>query len=222
MLFKPRSIFDIINEADDDENASTDAGGDTGADTGDAGETSDNNDSVDSGDDSSGDEDLDVDADLDADTGDSGGGDDMDAGGDDSSTDDTGGSDDTGFDSGGDDDSGGEPVKANTDIFSSLSAEEQKLKIGELKKSYASLYASIDDISERINNLDDDKIDIEVINRIISAVYKFKTIIGEYINSIYNSKSYIENKVQYMKFIVIINTIASVVEKVSKYKEKSS
>lgn len=222
MLFKPKSIFDIINEADDDENASADAGGDNNTDTGDTGETSDNNDSVDSGDDSSGDdEDLNVDADLGGDLEDSGDGGD-DAGGDDSGTDDSSGSDDSGFDSGGDDDSEGEPVKANTDIFSSLSAEEQKLKIGELKRSYASLYASIDDISERINNLDDDKVDIEVINRIISAVYKFKAIIGEYINSIYNSKSYIENKVQYMKFIVIINTIASVVEKVSKYKEKSS
>lgn len=221
MLYKPKSIFDIINEADDDENTSSDSGGDTGADTGDSSETSDNNDSADSGDDSSGDEDLNVDADL--------GGDMDDTGTDDSSGDesdmDSSGSDDSGdsgFDSGSDDDSEGEPVKANTDIFSSLSAEEQKLKIGELKKNYAILYASIDDISEKINSLDTDMVDIEVINRILSAVYKFKTIIAEYINSIYSSKSYIENKVQYMKFIVIINTITSVVEKISKNKEKSS
>ena len=59
-------------------------------------------------------------------------------------------------DQGGGEDSedGEEPVEANTDIFDSLSADEQKIKIMELQRLYGEMYNSCDDISKRLNDLD--------------------------------------------------------------------
>jgi hypothetical protein len=211
MLFKPKSIFDILNEAEDDNDSSST---ETSNDSNNSSETEENNsDNIDAEADSDNDGDLDVDADLgDEDTAT----DDINL---DSSNNNDSSSDDSSFDSSDNEDNESEPNKANTDIFSSLSAQEQKLKIGKLKKDFGILYSNINDLEEKINVLDEDKIDIKILDRLNSSVYKFKVIIAEYINTVYDNKSYIENKVQYMKFIVIINTINSVVEKVLKQKE---
>jgi hypothetical protein len=213
------SIYDILNEADDDEgggdNAATDTAGgddnataDTGDDTGDTG--------AEEGQEEANDDDFDIDTNIDDPGEDSGG-------------DDDGGDTDTGSDSGsslggGSDneeaDGNDEANKANTDIFDSLSAEEQVIKIMELKNQYRNLYKSIDDIVDKLQSIDIDEDELEAMSRTTKILNDLKSDISYYFAHIFSSKSYIENDIKYTEFLVIANSASKVIEEIAARKAK--
>ena len=206
------SIFDILREqgvlkeAEGDENTS------------DGASTTDNNNEADNGEDNEtgeediagGDDDFDIDASLD----------DGDDGGENSdsspSDSDDGGS---GSDSAGGDNNSDEEVNDdNTDIFSSLSAEEQQIKIKELKGLYQQMYTSCDELLDRINNLEFTEDSLPVMTRITYALYDLKKYISEYITSVFPRKSYIENDIAFNRFLMILNSVKDIL---SRYQKKS-
>ena len=206
------SIFDILREqgllkeAEGDENTSDGAsttGGNNEANNGEGNEAS--------GEDmAGGNDDFDIDASLD----------DGDDGGENSdsspSNSDDGGS---GSDSAGGDNNSDEEVNDdNTDIFSSLSAEEQQIKIKELKGLYQQMYTSCDELLDRINNLEFTEDSLPVMNRITYALYDLKKYISEYIISVYPRKSYIENDIAFNRFLMILNSVKDIL---SRYQKKS-
>ena len=206
------SIFDILREqgvlkeAEGDENTS------------DGASTTDNNSEADNGEDNEtgeediagGDDDFDIDASLDD-------GDDDGENSDSSPSDsDDGGS---GSDSAGGDNNSDEEVNDdNTDIFSSLSAEEQQIKIKELKGLYQQMYTSCDELLDRINNLEFTEDSLPVMNRITYALYDLKKYISEYIISIFPRKSFIENDIAFNRFLMILNSVKDIL---SRYQKKS-
>ena len=208
------SIFDILREqgllkeAEGDENTSdgastTDNNNNNEADNGENNETGEE-------DMAGGDDDFDIDASLD----------DGEDGGENSdsspSDSDDGGS---GSDSAGGDNSSDEEVNDdNTDIFSSLSAEEQQIKIKELKGLYQQMYTSCDELLDRINNLEFTEDSLPVMNRITYALYDLKKYISEYIISVYPRKSYIENDIAFNRFLMILNSVKDIL---SRYQKKS-
>ena len=206
------SIFDILREqgvlkeAEGDENTS------------DGASTTDNNNEADNGEDNKtgeedmagGDDDFDIDASLD----------DGEDGGENSesspSDSDDGGS---GSDSAGGDNNSDEEVNDdNTDIFSSLSAEEQQIKIKELKGLYQQMYTSCDELLDRINNLDYTEDSLPIMTRITYALYDLKKYISEYIISIFPRKSFIENDIAFNRFLMILNSVKDIL---SRYQKKS-
>lgn len=206
------SIFDILREqgvlkeAEGDENSSDEAS------------TTDNNNEADNGENNEtgeediagGDDDFDIDASLD----------DGDDGGENSdsspSDSDDGGS---GSDSAGGDNNSDEEVNDdNTDIFSSLSAEEQQIKIKELKGLYQQMYTSCDELLDRINNLEFTEDSLPVMTRITYALYDLKKYISEYIISVFPRKSYIENDIAFNRFLMILNSVKDIL---SRYQKKS-
>ena len=184
------SIFDILREqgvlkeAEGDENTS------------DGASTTDNNNEADNGEDNEtgeediagGDDDFDIDASLD----------DGEDGGENSdsspSDSDDGGS---GSDSAGSDNSDEEVNDDNTDIFSSLSAEEQQIKIKELKGLYQQMYISCDELLDRINNLEFTEDSLPIMTRITYALYDLKKYISEYIFIQFSFTKRIEKEVFY-------------------------
>ena len=206
------SIFDILREqgvlkeAEGDENTS------------DGASTTDNNNEADNGENNEtgeediagGDDDFDIDASLD----------DGEDGGENSdsspSDSDHGGS---GSDSAGGDNNSDEEVNDdNTDIFSSLSAEEQQIKIKELKGLYQQMYTSCDELLDRINNLEFTEDSLPVMTRITYALYDLKKYISEYIISIFPRKSFIENDIAFNRFLMILNSVKDIL---SRYQKKS-
>ena len=206
------SIFDILREqgvlkeAEGDENTS------------DGASTTDNNNEADNGEDNEtgeediagGDDDFDIDASLD----------DGDDGGENpesspSDSDDGGSGSDS---AGGDNNSDEEVNDDNTDIFSSLSAEEQQIKIKELKGLYQQMYTSCDELLDRINNLEFTEDSLPIMNRITYALYDLKKYISEYIISIFPRKSYIENDIAFNRFLMILNSVKDIL---CRYQKKS-
>ena len=207
------SIFDILREqgvlkeAEGDENTSD------GAST-----TDNNNNEADNGGDNKtgeedmagGNDDFDIDASLDD-------GDDDGENPESSPSDSDDGS--SGSDSAGSDNNSDEEVNDdNTDIFSSLSAEEQQIKIKELKGLYQQMYTSCDELLDRINNLDYTEDSLPIMTRITYALYDLKKYISEYIISIFPRKSFIENDIAFNRFLMILNSVKDIL---SRYQKKS-
>ena len=101
----------------------------------------------------------------------------------------------------------------NTDIFSTLTAEEQQMKIKELKSLYQQLYCSCDDVMNRLNKLDTNEKNVYVIDRISSSIYTLKKYIGDYLIDIFPNKSYIENDISFNKFLLVVQSISDIIDR---------
>ncbi len=199
------SIFDIFRE----EGILKEAGEDDNQDQNAPAEEAPAND--DAGTDDVGGDDFDIDASLDGE----------DTGDDEASPD--GGEEDTTTDDAGSDsaESGDDEVNDdNTDIFAALTAEEQQIKIKELKNLFQGLYSSCDEISERINNLEIDEENIHITTRLSYAMYDLKRYISEYLISVFPKKSYVENDIAFNRFLSVVQSITTILDKYRKKLEK--
>ncbi len=141
--------------------------------------------------------------------------------GDDSSSSDSSTSDDNSSDSSnGDDGMDEDAVEANTDIFASLSAQEQAIKISQLKTLFGNLYSSIDETLEKLNEIEFDETNREAISKITSDLYTIRVTLLDYIVKIFDTKSYIENDIAFNRFLADINFISSILEKIKKQQDK--
>ena len=199
-----KNLFALLNEAEDDQTTeapATDAGTEEAPAPEESGEDATN-------------DDFDIDTTLD----------DEDGGDDDGMGDDMGGTDDpdtsstdTTTTTGDEED---EPVEANTDMFASLSAEEQRIKISELKKQFGALYSSIDDTLVKINNTETDENNIEVVQKITDALVTTKRYIMDYLTVHFPAKSFLENDIMYNRFLSIVFSISNVLEEMGKIMHK--
>ena len=211
MIGKRKTIFDVLKEAEEDTNDSDQSTQDEAPSPEESGEDA-------SGDSEYGSEDdFNIDTSLDDDTGDDSGGDDGLDGSSDTDID-TGSSSSASSGAEGEE----EPVEANTDIFSSLTAEEQQIKIIELKRLFMDLYSSTDDILERINNTDTDENNLEVISRISMTIYSVRQYLNDYICRIFAQKSYIENDITFNRFLAILNSVSVIIEEIDKINRQKS
>lgn len=133
----------------------------------------------------------------------------------DADTSDIGGSDTTG-----EDDTSDAAVEDNADLFSSLTAQEQQIKIDELKKLFNTMYSSFDDICNKINKIDIEEYNKTKMTKITYIVMDLKQYIADYILKVFPQRSYFENDVAYNRFLDIIYTINKVLDKVLSEKNK--
>ena len=214
-MIKRKTIFDIVREAEDDQQQSDTAQSQTdqtedqapSAEESDA-KGADDTSSVED-DDYGSDDDFNIDTSLDDEP-------DTPEAGDDTDIDADNGSDDSGDSSVESED---KPVEANTDIFASLTPEEQQIKIKELKRLFAEMYSSTDDLLNKINTIDFDEDNIEIISRISMVMYSLKQYVSDYMVNSFANKSYIENDIAFNRFLSILNSVSSVIEDLVKIKE---
>lgn len=211
--FNIRNLILHEDDGSDIINGGGDNGGDQAADSDAGGGDNDNGDAEESG----GDDEFNIDTSVDDEGGDDSG---DDEGGDDSSSDDS--MDDSGGDMGGGMDAGeGEPLPENNDVFVTLTAEEQQVKIMELKKLYNDLYTYADDLLKKMNDLDVEEDTLEVVSRTSSQLYQLKIYLRDYMTHTFNTKSFIENDVYFNRFSSIIYSIGNIVDRlVVKRREK--
>ena len=199
-LLKEDDGSDIINGGDAgaaDADSTVDNGG------GDADVSSTTDDS--NADDTSGgdDEDFDIDTSLDDGSGDDeSGGDDLDSG------------DDSDLDSGDStaSTSSEEVVPANKDILTTLTAQEQAIKIKEQKKQYNNMYIYIDDLIDKITNVQLDEDNSPIIERITKRLYNLREYLNEYITTIFPTKDYFSNDVFFNRFLQVLYSIDSTLQ----------
>lgn len=187
------SFYDVLNEADDDNIEATPAADNTSTNTEDLS-------------DMGSEDDFNIDTTLD--DSDMGEEDDTSTGEDDLSS----GSDD--MESGEDAGAEEEENEDDKDIFYSLPKEEQQMKIRELKRLYGSLYSSCLDLLGRLDDMDVSDENMKSVCRISEALTNIKSYIADYIINIFPAKSFIENDITFNTYLMIINSITEVLDKV--------
>lgn len=144
---------------------------------------------------------------------DDGTGDTGDGGGDtgDGDTDDGGGDDNS--DDYNSDDSGGDsdnPIKdLEKEIFDQLSPEQMGIKVKELKRRYLLLYDNIGNISDRINDIPKQSDTSKTISFITHKLDDTAILVSDYVNYTFDTKTYVENEINYRKFFAIVSAINS-------------
>ena len=85
-----------------------------------------------------------------------------------------------------------------------------------MKSKFAQLYEDADSFSETINRITKTETNIEPIRKILITLGKVKTYIVDYLDTIYNSTSYIDNFTNYIKFLMIFKTVGNILDEVNK------
>ena len=143
---------------------------------------------------------------------DDGTGDTGDGGGDTGDGTDDGGGDDNSDDYNSDD-SGGDPDNPIKDlekeIFDQLSPEQMGIKVKELKRRYLLLYDNIGNISDRINDIPKQSDTSKTISFITHKLDDTAILVSDYVNYTFDTKTYVENEINYRKFFAIVSAINS-------------
>lgn len=209
-------------EGMDDSEVGDDAGeeptGDTTTDTPTDDTTDPTTDEPDAGGEDTGDDDLDT---IDDDT------DGMDDMGDGSG--DTG--EDTGDDLGGDDNgdsldsdsSENDPhqrlKELESEIFDQLSESEKQMKINELKKLYGLLIDKADSLyklTQEISKTDDT---VKMIDYTLNTLMDLKTYMKDYVIDVFDNRTYLQNSVNFQKFLTIFDAVHSIFKEIKKQLE---
>lgn len=99
-------------------------------------------------------------------------------------------------------------------VFDSLSDKEKELKIKELKELYITVYKKCGTISELLTDIKRDEETIQIVEYISNTLIDLKQYVNDYINDIFDSKTYVENLAQLQKYIMIFNAINTVLAQI--------
>lgn len=107
------------------------------------------------------------------------------------------------------------------ELYSTLSPEERIMKNKILKRQYVTLYNTCQNAIDKFNNITSlEDVDSQI-RRASNILYDLKNMISDYVLNVYNSKSYIENDVQFNRYLAILSTVKAVTDDmVNHYKEK--
>ena len=98
-------------------------------------------------------------------------------------------------------------------LFEDLEPAEQEAKLKELKEQYLNLYQVCDGVIDKINSLSRDYEDInEQLKKVINVLFTTKKMIADYLLHIFDSKSYIENDIQYNNYLAILNSVKNIIK----------
>lgn len=144
-----------------------------------------------------------------------------------SQTDDTGegeGNDTDTDNSSNDNTQSSEPEEENEldkELFDNLTDDEKKRKVNTLKKLYIDLYSKCNALIEKFNQMSEGDQDLqEVSKRVLKIIYDLKEYISYYVLNIFDNKSYLENDINFNRYLLILNGVKDAVGDIAKSKEK--
>ena len=113
---------------------------------------------------------------------------------------------------------------AENDIFNGLSDQDKVIKINELKDLYQDLYNRIITLYDKVNDIPKDDELIKVYNFIIDNLSDLKQFVYDYLTNTFDNKTYLENMVNYKKYLSTLNVINGILEEIRKglYKESGN
>ena len=136
--------------------------------------------------------------------------DDTEEGGED--TDDTAGSEPT-------DDPSSKLKDIEKSIFDQLTSEQQAAKTKELKSLYNDTYNKCQTIVDMVSTAEKEPSQAKVYDYIINNLVDLQKYIRDYLDDIFDSKTYIENMTELQKYLAILDTINNVFEEIKKGSE---
>lgn len=111
-------------------------------------------------------------------------------------------------------------IKQQEEEILQLSPAELDVKHKELKNQYLSMYDITTSLIERIGDASISEENIGVVEYISDTLSRLRTMLSDYMDSIYSTKSYIENSVNYNRFLAVLNGINKMLEEIDKKEDK--
>ena len=106
------------------------------------------------------------------------------------------------------------------DLFKDITPEQMNIKILELKKQYLEVYSTITDVLTRTNKIQKTTQNIKVLEFIINKLIELKDIVQFYLSNTFDTKTYMENMVNYQQYLVTLNTINRLLKEINVKKGK--
>lgn len=141
--------------------------------------------------------------------------------------DDLDGDDTTGEEDPADDDSQSSEVDNNDDevddikkqeeeLYANLSKEQLDIKHKELKSQFLAIFDTTTDITKRLTNINVKQEYLGTVEYVANVISGLRDILTDYMNSVYKTKSYTENSVNYNRFLAALNGINRILEEIGK------
>ena len=145
------------------------------------------------------------------------------------------GGDDTGTDGTGDDDLGGDDSgedvsddvqipnlrEVQKQLFDQLTPDQQAIKIKELKNNYAELYTRCANILKSISDSNPgDENMVRVFDYVQKTMTDLQAHVYYYITNTFDTKTYMENDMQFKQFLTILNTIKNILDELNGEKKE--
>lgn len=122
--------------------------------------------------------------------------------------------------SSGDDETDSKLKELESIVFDDLSEDEKNMKITELKALYITVYKKCGTISDMLAGIKRDEETIQIVEYISNTLIDLKEYVNDYINKVFDSKTYIENLAQLQKYIMIFNAIHKVFDQIKSENEE--
>ena len=107
-------------------------------------------------------------------------------------------------------------LKAQEEEILGLSPEELNVKHTELKSLFLKLYDSTNTIIDRIGNISINNKNSSVINFISRNLADLRTMVVDYLDEVYSTKSYTENSITNNRFVAVLHGINKMLEELGK------
>ena len=104
-------------------------------------------------------------------------------------------------------------------IYDSLTDDQKRIRVLQLKLNYKDLYETMSNTLEGINGIPKNADNLETIKRLILLLNKAKNILIDYVENNFDSSPYLENYTVYMKYIAVFRTASKVIEELNASKD---
>lgn len=127
------------------------------------------------------------------------------------------GSGDAGASGGGDDTVTADDARGlENELFKDLTPDQVDLKHKELKRNFSELYDSIANIIDRVNDIPNSEQFTAAIGFVSEQLSNLKQMVADYMNDVYSTKSYMENAMNYNRFLATLNGVKDILVEINK------
>lgn len=108
------------------------------------------------------------------------------------------------------------------EIFKDLTQDQIDLKHQELKSNFTKIYDTTSALIDRLNDIPTNDSYMASINFVSNQLADLRQMVTDYINNVYSTKSYMENSINYNKFLMTLKGINDILEEIYKEINKES
>lgn len=103
---------------------------------------------------------------------------------------------------------------AEEEMYANLTPEQLDIKHKELKGQFLEMFDMVSELIDRIGDAGTSEENIKIIEYISNNLINLKDMISDYVNDVYQTKSYIENSIVYNRFLATLNGINRLLEEI--------
>lgn len=105
-------------------------------------------------------------------------------------------------------------------IYDSLTDDQKRIRVLQLKLNYKDLYETMNTTLDGIDNIPKNTDNIDTIKRLTMLLTKAKSILIDYVENNFDSNPYLENYTMYIKYMAVFRTAAKVIEELNASSKK--